>query len=94
MALTIFAHRGVAWKLNTPSAHRHGGSWKRLVRNVKRVLYDMLGSTRFTEEVLGATLCLVEQALDSSPTTPVKIDSSNVSIKFILVEDLIPGEVT
>ena len=44
MAPTIFAHKGVTWKLNPPGAPHHGGSWERLVRSVKRVLYDILGS--------------------------------------------------
>ena len=42
---------------------------------MKRVLYDILGSRRVTEEVLGTTLCLVEQALNSRPITPVSTDS-------------------
>ena len=75
MAPTIFAHKGVTWKFNPPGAPHHGGSWERLVRSVKRVLYDILGSRRVTEEVLGTTLCLVEQALNSRPITPVSHDS-------------------
>ena len=75
MAPTIFAHKGVTWKFNPPGAPHHCGSWERLVRSVKRVLYDILGSRRVTEEVLGTTLCLVEQALNSRPITPVSTDS-------------------
>ena len=75
MAPTIFAHKGVTWKFNSPGAPHHGGSWERLVRSVKRVLHDILGSRRVTEEVLGTTLCLVEQALNSRPITPVSTDS-------------------
>ena len=75
MAPTIFAHKGVAWKFNPPGAPHHGGSWEHLVRSMKRVLYDILGSRRVTEEVLGTTLCLVEQALNSRPIAPVSTDS-------------------
>ena len=46
-----------------------------LVRSVKRVLYDILGSRRVNEEVLGTTLCLIEQALNPRPITPVSTDS-------------------
>ena len=42
---------------------------------MKRLLYDILGSRRVTEEVLGTALCLVEQALNSRPITPVSTDS-------------------
>ena len=75
MAPTIFAHKSVTWKFNPPGAPHHGGSWERLVRSVKRVLYDILSSRRVTEEVLGTTLCLVELALSSRPITPVRTDS-------------------
>ena len=75
MAPTIFAHKVVTWNFNPPGAPHHGGSWERLVRSVKRVLYDMLGSMRVTEAVLGTTLCLVEQALNSRLITPVSTDS-------------------
>ena len=39
------------------------------------MLYDILGSRRVTEDVLGTLLCLVEQALNSRPNTPVSSDS-------------------
>ena len=99
---TIFAHKGVTWKFNTPGATHHGGSWERLVRSVKRVLYDILGSRRVTEEVLGTTLCLVEQALNSRPITPVSTDSRELEAltpnHFLLGQNatsfpsLLPGE--
>ena len=31
MAPTIFAHKGVTWKFNTPGAPHHGDSWECLV---------------------------------------------------------------
>ena len=42
---------------------------------MKRVLFDILGSRRVTEEVLGTTLSLVEQALKTRPITHVSTDS-------------------
>ena len=80
MAPTIFVHKRVAWKFNPPGASHHGGSWERLVRSVKRVLYDILGSRRVTEVVLETTLCLVEQALNSRPITPVSTDSLELEV--------------
>ena len=99
MAPTIFAHKSVAWRFNPPGAPHHGGSWEHLVRSVMRVLYDILGSRRITEEVLGTTLCLVEQALNSSP---VSTDSREIEAltpnHFLLRQhtrsffSLLPGE--
>ena len=65
MTPTIFAHKSVAWKFNPPGASHHGSSWECLVQ----------GSRRRTEEVLGTTLCLVKQALNSRPNTLVSFDS-------------------
>ena len=53
-----------------PGAPHHGGSWEHLVPSVKRVSYDILGSRVVTKEVLGTTLCLVEQVLNLRPITP------------------------
>ena len=78
MAPTIFEHKSFAWKFDPPGAPHYGGSSERFVRSVKRVLYDILGSRRVTEEVLGTTLCLVEQALISRPITPVSTDSRDL----------------
>ena len=75
MAPTIFAHIYVAWKFNPPGVPRHGNSLERLVWRVKRVLYDILGSRRVTEEVLWTTLCLVEQFFNLRPIAPVSTDS-------------------
>ena len=49
--LQTFLHTKVllAWKFNPTGALHHGGSWERLVRSVKRVLYVILGSRRVTE---------------------------------------------
>ena len=71
LAPAVFVQKGIKWKLNPPSAPHHGGSWERLVRSVKRVLYDILGNRRVTEEILKTTLCLVEQSLNARPITAV-----------------------
>ena len=62
MALTIFSYNGVAWKFKSPGALRHDGSWEHIVRSENCELYDIVGSRRGSEEVLGTTFCLVEQA--------------------------------
>ena len=59
LAPAVFVQKGIKGKFNPPSAPHYGGSWERLVLSVKRVLYDILGNRRVTEEVLKTTLCLV-----------------------------------
>ena len=48
----VFVQKGIEWKFNPLSAPHHGGSWEELVTSVKRVLNDILGNRRVTEEVL------------------------------------------
>ena len=71
LAPAVFVQKGIQWKINPPSAPHHGCSWERLVRSVKRVLYDILGNRRVTEEVLRNTLSLVEQSLNARPITAI-----------------------
>ena len=68
---TVFVQKGIKWIFNPPSAPHHGGFWERLVWSVKRVLYEILGNRRVTEEVLRTTLCLVEQSLNARPIAAV-----------------------
>ena len=73
------AHKGIKWKFNPPSAPHQGGIWERLVRSFKRVLYTILGTRRLTDEVLHTTFCLVENALNSRPLTPVSADPCDLN---------------
>ena len=74
LAPAVFVQKGIKWKFNPTIALHHGGSWERFVRSVKRVLYDILGNRKVTEEVLKTTLCLVEQPLNARPITAVNSD--------------------
>ena len=73
------AHKGIKWSFNPPSAPHKGGIWERLVRSFKRVLYTTLGTRRLTDEVLHTTLCLVKNALNSRPLTPVSADPCDLN---------------
>ena len=77
-APAAFAHAGITWKFNPPSAPHHGGSWEIMVRSCKRVFYCILGTRKLTDEVLSTTLCLVEQALNARPLTPVTDDPEDL----------------
>ena len=68
------AHKGTKWRFNLLSALHQGGIWERLVRISKRVLYTFLGTRRLTDEVQHTFFCLVENALNSRPLTPVSLD--------------------
>ena len=76
---TELAHKGIKWRFNPPSAPHQVGIWERLVRSFKRVLYTILGTRGLTDEVLHTTFCLVENALNSRPLTPVSADPCDLN---------------
>ena len=73
------AHKGIKWRFNPPSAAHQVGVWERLVRIFKRVLYTILGTRRLTDETLHTTFCLVENALNPRPLTPVSADPCDLN---------------
>ena len=73
-----FAHKGIKWRFNPPTAPHQAGIWERLVRSFKRILYTILGTRRLTDKVLNTTFCLVEHALNSRPLTPVSANPSDL----------------
>ena len=94
--------KGNRWKFNPPSAPHHGGSWERMVRSCKRVFYSILGNRRMTDETLNTTFCLVEQALNNRPLTPVSDDPNELEAltpnhfllgrSFQALPSLVPGD--
>ena len=84
------AYKGTKSKFNPPSVPHQGGIWERSVRSFKRVLDTILGTRRLTDEVLHTIFCLVEQALNSRPLTPVSADPCDLnaitSNHFIILE--------
>ena len=94
--------KGIRWKFNPPSAPHQGGSWERMVRSCKRVFYSILGNRRMTDDTLNITFCLVEQALNNRPLTPVSDDPNNLEAltpnhfllgrSFQALPSLVPGD--
>ena len=48
---TEFAHKGIVWRFNPLSATHQGGIRESLVRSFNCVLYTIIGTRRFTNEV-------------------------------------------
>ena len=84
------AHKGIKCRFNLPSAQHQDGIWENLVRNFKRVLYTILTTRRLTDEVLHTTFCLVVNALNSRPLTPVSTDPCDLNA--LTPNDFILGE--
>jgi hypothetical protein len=64
----------VDWKFITPRAPHMGGSWERMVRSIKTVLYVCLKEKSPKEEVLRNLLIEAESIVNSRPLTYQPID--------------------
>ena len=70
--------QGIRWKLNPPAAPHVGGVWEKLVRSCKKAMYAVLGNRSITEDVLSATMCVVEQTSNARALTPVSSDVNDL----------------
>ena len=70
--------QGIRWKFNTPAAPHFRGVWEWLVRSCKKAMYAVMGNRSVTEDVLSATMFLVEQTLSARPLTPVSSDATDL----------------
>ena len=69
----------ITWKFNPPGAPHFGGVWERLVRSCKKVMLAVLDGRGLTDEILGTTMCLVEQTLNARPLTAVSDDPEDLN---------------
>ena len=69
----------ITWKFNPPGAPHFGGVWERLVRSCKKVMLAVLDGRGMTDEILGTTMCLVEQTLNARPLTAVSDDPEDLN---------------
>ncbi|XP_069129281.1 uncharacterized protein [Argopecten irradians] len=80
---------GTVWKFNPPCSSHMGGSWKRMIGVIRRVLDSLLleeGRKNLTHEVLSTFMCEVMAIVNSRPITPV---SSDPESPFILTPNIL-----
>lgn len=68
------AQSGIKWFFNPPSGSHFGGSWERIIRSARRVLYGLLKErpVQLDDESFRTLLCEVEYILNSRPLTRVQ----------------------
>ena len=70
--------RDIEWVFNPPLASHHGGSWERMIRTIRRVLYAILhSSVRLSDDVLNTVFCEAENIVNSRPMTKVSDDATD-----------------
>ena len=73
--MTAFAlNKNISWHFNSPDAAFQGGSWERLVCEVKTALRVILKDQAPREEVLITVLTEAEHSVNSRPLTHVSLD--------------------
>ena len=70
---------GIEWHFNPPTASHFGGSWERMIRTIRKVLYGILSEHghRLDPESLHTFLCGVESVINSRPITALSSDVSD-----------------
>ena len=70
--------RDIEWVFNPPLASHDGGSWERMIRTIRRVLYVILHSSpRLSDDVLNTVFCEAENIVNSRPMTKVSDDTTD-----------------
>lgn len=77
--LQRFADRfpAIKWCFNPPAAPHMGGAWERMVRAIKRCLYEVIGDRALSDEVLRCALIESEWVVNQHPLTHVPVDSDS-----------------
>ncbi|XP_075264214.1 uncharacterized protein LOC142356135 [Convolutriloba macropyga] len=65
------AAQNTKWQFNPPYGPHFGGAWERLIQSVKRTLLIILGSRKFTFDVLHTIMVEAEAMMNSRPLTNV-----------------------
>ena len=68
------AQNKTSWKFNPPGAPHFDGIWERVVQNCKKIMIAIFDNRSFTDEVLSATMRLVEQTLNARHLTALSDD--------------------
>ena len=69
------ARRYIEWRFNPVDAPHSGGVWERLVRNSKKLMYNVLKAQNINEDILRTTIFIVEGILNRRRLTPHSDDN-------------------
>ena len=83
------AQKKIVWKFNPLGAPHFGGIWESLVQNCKKVMIAILDNRSLTDEVISATIRLVEQTLNARTLTAVSDDPEDPTA--LLPNHFLPG---
>jgi hypothetical protein len=78
---TALQQNAIKWIFNPPTASHFGGSWERIIRSVRKVLYSLMKEQviHLDDEGLQTLFCEVENILNSRPLTLVSDSPDDVT---------------
>lgn len=85
--------RGTEWHFITPSAPFQGGIWEAAVKSMKHHLKRVMGTQKYSYEVLSTLLAEIEACLNSRPICAMSDDSNDAQAltpaHFLIGEELV-----
>ena len=69
----------IIWKFNPPSASHMGGLWERMIRTIRKILCNLVGSTRLSDETLETFFWETESIINGRPITKMSSDISDAA---------------
>ena len=75
-----FSSASTSWHFNPPAAPHMGGSWERLIRSIKNILYKISPNYSFRDDTLQSALIECERIINSRPLTYVELESSEEAL--------------
>jgi hypothetical protein len=63
------------WKFNPPGAPHMGGAWERMIKTVKKCMYNVIGDRPLTDEILRCALIEAEWVVNKHPLTHVPVEN-------------------
>ena len=75
---SALAKRGIAWTFNPPAGSHYGGTWERIIRLIRKVLYSIVKQQTMDDESFCTILCEIEAILNSRPITKLSDDPNDL----------------
>ena len=71
------SQEGICWTFNPPLASHMGGSWERMIRRIRKIFQNLLGSQVLNDEDLLTLMAEVESIINSRPLVPISFSDTS-----------------
>ena len=71
------SQEGICWTFNPSLASHMGGSWERMIRTIRKIFQNLLGSQVLNNEGLFTLMAEVESVINSRPLVPISFSDTS-----------------